>query len=525
MIAPIKIKATYWTEFKPEPADIDFIYAVLLERSVPLSSDDLLLELLRFRVKSQVEKLEKQSKDMGDIYLPKEEFARGVSLIFPALDMRSGKVMAVREGFNPEYEALKVIEVKLDSGEVKSFASNLGEHALNEAINNSENDPNLDPEHVLAQYGETLKDRLAEALNSQADLVRIAGKWFPRSLLVDIGVGHLNLAEAVLEEAGGGPLTITALMKQVELAGGSDAQLIEFSFDLALQEDKRFDEVGPAGETLWYLHDKEPEEVKQSPLFLKFTQHETLSEKMEGFLELFEGNLYDELEPWDSPQAAGEEISISLIYPHWRSGTLPLSNSLKRLFPTAHEAPRVRFTFKDAASKKEFPGWVVRPFNYIFGLRDWYAEHDLMPGSLVKVKKGQQPGEILIHFEKSRQNKEWLKTVLIGSDHGIVFAMLKHNINAEFNERMAVAIPDTSAVDEIWTSRLYEKEPLEKTILRVTRELAKLNPQGQVHAQELYAAVNVVRRCPPSLALQHLIQQPLITHLGDLYFRLGEKEA
>jgi len=148
-----------------------------------------------------------------------------------------------------------------------------------------------------------------------------------------------------------------------------------------------------------------------------------------------------------------------------------------------------------------------------------------MPGSLIKVQKSSQPGEILIHYDKSRQNKEWLKTVLIGSDKGIVFAMLKHNLNAEFNERMAIAIPDVGAVDEIWSNRSYEKEPINKTILRIARELAKLNPQGQVHAQELYAAVNVVRRWPPSLILSQLLQEPQISHLGDLYFRFSEKEA
>ena len=89
---------------------------------------------------------------------------------------------------------------------------------------------------------------------------------------------------------------------------------------------------------------------------------------------------------------------------------------------------------------------------------------------------------------------------------------------------MAIAIPDVDAVDEIWQNKIYDKEPIEKTILRITRELAKLNPQGQVHAQELYAAVNVVRRCPPSLILYHLINLKEITHLGDLYFRLADKE-
>ena len=91
----------------------------------------------------------------------------------------------------------------------------------------------------------------------------------------------------------------------------------------------------------------------------------------------------------------------------------------------------MNFTFKDTYTQKNFPGWVVRNQNYISGLTAWYADHEIMPGSLIKVQKSNQPGEILIHYDKSRQNKEWLKTVLIGSDKGIVFAMLKHNINAE----------------------------------------------------------------------------------------------
>jgi N12 class adenine-specific DNA methylase len=60
--------------------------------------------------------------------------------------------------------------------------------------------------------------------------------------------------------------------------------------------------------------------------------------------------------------------------------------------------------------------------------------------------------------------------------------------------------------------------------MRVMRELAKLNPQGQVHAQELYAAVNVIRRSPPGVILYQMIHNPQINHLGDLYFRISEKE-
>lgn len=524
MIAPMKLNENYWTEFKIDQADIEFIYNLLLEKAIPLKTDELMHELVDYRIANELISLQEKNSEKGNVYLPKDVYTKGDKLVFPSYNMEGGKVTAVRDGFNPEYENLKVIEVKMDSGEVKTFASNVADHALNQALDISDDDPNLKSDSVLENHRVLIKSRLAEALDKNDDLVKIAGNWFPRSLLVDISVGYLNLAEAVLEEAQGGPISTLDLMKQIELTADAETELLEFSFDLAMQEDDRFDEVGPAGKTLWFLRDLEPEDVLQIPRYLKYSPKEYNKEDMQQYLELFEGNLYDELEGWDSPQDEDQQITISLTYPHWRSGTLPLSNSLRKLFPTAYEAPRVRFTFKGSYTDKEFPGWVVRSNNYISGLHEWYNHHELMPGSLVTVRKSDQEGEILVEYDKSRQNKEWLKTVLIGTDQGVVFAMLKHNITADFNERMAIAIPDVDAVDEIWKNKIYDKEPIEKTILRITRELAKLNPQGQVHAQELYAAVNVVRRCPPSLILYHLINLKEITHLGDLYFRLAEKE-
>jgi hypothetical protein len=54
--------------------------------------------------------------------------------------------------------------------------------------------------------------------------------------------------------------------------------------------------------------------------------------------------------------------------------------------------------------------------------------------------------------------------------------------------------------------------------------MSKLTPQGHVHAQELYSAVNIVRRVPPGPLLALLGSQPEFTHIGDLYFRLSEME-
>jgi hypothetical protein len=239
---------------------------------------------------------------------------------------------------------------------------------------------------------------------------------------------------------------------------------------------------------------------------------------------MFESNIFDELEPLESSSVISDKASISLSFPHWRSGTLPLSKSLRKMFPSAYEAPRVQFTFFGPQEEERFHGWVVRPNKYISGLDKWYQKHELMPGSFVIIEKSKVAGEIIIRFEKSRQNKEWLKTLLVGSDGGFVFAMLKHSIYTSYNERMAIAIPDLTALDEIWINHTMNKESFDRTVIHVMRELAKLNPQRQVHALELYASVNLFRRCPPSLVLYHLLRNEQVEHLGDLYFRIIEKE-
>ena len=140
-----------------------------------------------------------------------------------------------------------------------------------------------------------LKNKLEEALLIDKGLVRIAGRWFPKSLLIDINVGHLNLAEAVLDEAGGKPLTTSALMKHMEMPDGINNNLLEFSLNFALQEDPRFDEVGPAGQVLWCLERLEPEGVRKIPVELRYVSSDDVSSELSEDMLALEINLDDEL--------------------------------------------------------------------------------------------------------------------------------------------------------------------------------------------------------------------------------------
>ena len=522
--APFKLRDDYWEIFQLESKDLEFLYNHLLELEIPLTSLELTEALVTQRIEQEILSIQNRQMADGKIYLPKEQYEPGDNLFFPALDWQKGKVINVRDGTNPNFEAFQVIELEMLGGTHREFAAGLPEHKLNQPVELAIDDTLLDYETVMARYGPELVAKLDKALEDNQDLVRIAARWFPTALLVDVNIGHLNLAEAALDMVGGGPLFTRDLLDQIELPTDVNTKLTEFSLNYALQEDQRFDEVGAAGEVVWYLNRLEPDAVRETPRYLQFSaQNYDRSALTETMVEL-EEQLDDDLVKFESQPAKLKEATISLIYPHWRSGTIPLTKKTMSLFPTAFESPRIRFTLIDADSGDKFPGWVVRNSRYIFGLSDWYKDQGVIPGSLIHIEKGKKPGEVFIQAEKRRSNREWIRTILVGADGGIVFAMLKQMVTAAFDERMAIAVPDVDSIDQVWKRSSNQKSTLLQSVLFMMRELAKLNTQGHVHAQELYAALNVIRRCPPAPLLTLLSTQTAFIHVGDLYFRLDEDQ-
>ncbi len=524
VMASLSLREDYWETFDLQEEDIEFIYNYLLEIETPLTPNELVVALVEERIRREIEEFEHQRTAAGDLYFPKGSYSENQKLIFPAMGWRQGEVIGSREGVNPDIPGLKVIAVKFENGEEREFASEVADHILNDPPEISQEDELLNAHFVIENYGDQLAKSLEAGLHANEDFVRIAGRWFPRALLVDVNQGHLNLAEAVLDMAGGGPLPTEALLEQVELPSSENLKLVEFSLDLGLEEDPRFDEVGPAGKVLWYLQRLEPQEVRETPIFLRYHEIEHDRDLLSGEMLALERDLDDELSPLTSNGSHSDEVVVSLNFPHWRVGSLPLSSKIDHLFPTAYEAPRIRFIIEDRKSSETFPGWVVREKRYVIGLKEWYESQGLMPGSLVRVRRGNDPGKVMVSADSRRSSREWIRTVLIGSDGGTVFAMLKQVVTAAFDERMAIKIPDVDALDLVWKKMRKERPPFERVVVDIVRELTKINPQGHVHASELYAAVNVVQRCPPAPILALLASRPWFVHVGDLHFRFDDSE-
>ena len=518
MAGVFKLPNEYWLSLQVTPQDVENLHTFLFERETPLTTRDLASEFVEARIRAERKAAESRQKAAGRSFLPKEKYGVGDDLVFPALDWQRGKVINVRSGINPSVSDFDVLTVEMEDRSERLFAARLESHPLNDAPVVTPESDEVSSAAILLEHGEAIQSQLETAFDLDNGLVKIAGRWFPRALLIDINQGQLNLAEAVLDMSGGEPLQTEALIREIELPSGVNPRLAEFSLNYALQDDDRFDEVGPAGQILWCLRRLEPDYVREVPSPLQYTEIEHDREALTPAMKSLESQLDDELTPSEDIDSREEisSITIALIYPHLRAGTLPMSQRARKLFPTAYETQRVRFTLVDGKTRQRIPAWVVLKHGYVFGLREWYKSHSLIPGSLVQLRKGEQPDEVIVEVKSQRSSKDWVRTVMVGTDGGFVFAMLKQPITAEFNDRMVIHVPDFKTLDPIWE----KKRSFDELVLLVMRELTKSNPQGHVHAQELYAAVNLLRRVPPAPLFALLATHPVFKHVGDLHFRL-----
>jgi hypothetical protein len=511
----------YWTEFDVTDDDLDFIYNLLLEREVPLTAREMASALVEQRLIRLEEEIKKAVKTDYAVYLPAETYKVGQKLVFPVLGNAVGEIVGTREGENPEISAFEVIEVEFEeTGHIREFATQLEEHLLNNPPDADTDGDELTTGHgVIDAFGRLIEERLSLRLNRADDIVRIAGSWFPTALLADINEGHLNLAEAVLDVAAGGPLPTRDLLEHIELPPGIDPRLMEFSVDYALQEDERFDEVGPAGEVLWFLKRLEPPEVLYTPPRLECVTSSADRSVLTADLLDLERQLDDEFSPVESLREPLDEVTISLLFPHWRVGALPLSARLKPLFPTAYEAPRIRFILVDGHSGEEFPGWVVREGGYVLGLEEWYKKYDVPTGGLVRIQRDEELGKVIVETIDRHRRNDWIRTVTISEDGIVGFTMLKQSVGTAYDELMVVGLIDPVALDEAWLRGKQRHLPIDRLVAQLFRELAKLTPQSAVHAQSLYSAVNVLQRVPPATVFTELVIRPYYEHVGDLYWR------
>ena len=510
---------TYWASYAIASEDLQYLSTLLVEDELPRSTEELSQALVRHRAR-QEEALIERALSEGTPYRPKQGYEVGERVVFPALGYRAGAVVAIRPGHNPEYDPFKVIKVEFDEGEEREFAAEFENgHPLNqEGATATDAEDHHSPDELAALYGPQLEDRLEERLESDPDFIRLADQWFRRDLLVEVHEGHLNLAEAVLDVAGGGPLPTEALLGDVELPEEISPQLRVFSLNYALQQDQRFDEVGPAGQVLWYLRRLEPEAIESTPLYLRYEPLAYEPPLLTSEMRSLERELDDEWSDLEPPRELSEPVEVVLIYPHWRSGTLPLSSRLSGIFPSAR-TERIRFTFVDGGTGKEMPGWVVEEGRYVYGLEAWYQENNIPVGAYLEVSHGEEPSKVVVRPRNRRTRREWVR-VATSRQGKLAFEMHKEDIASDYDELTVLATRDLGALEKLWKRVRQEDRSLAQVVGEVFPELVKLSPQGNVHAATLYSAVNVMMRTPPGPLLEVLVTSDRYAPVGNNYWVL-----
>lgn len=369
----------YWEkQFHLTDSDIEQLYNHFLETERPQTIEQLTAVLVNHRVDEEIRVLERTIKGR-QMYQPQENYEVGDKLVFPALDFAQGSVTDLRTGFNPQEGDFQVIAVEI-GGKIREFvAAYARPHLLSSGDGQDLVELlDLDPDFLYETYGESLSEKLDEALSEHADFIKLGLLWYVESLMAEVNVGHLHLSEAVLEISDGGPMTADEILPNLDLDSSTDPSVQRFSLNQALYNDARFDDVGGKDRVAWFLHRLEPKEVQEIPARLVNRpidyDHSALSPQLLS-LEQELDDEWSQLESADSLQPA----VLALTFPHRWAGTLPLSSRLRPLFVSGN-APRQRVVLVDEETEENIFAWVVPEGRYIFGLGDWYEKNEIPVG-------------------------------------------------------------------------------------------------------------------------------------------------
>jgi hypothetical protein len=520
--------AEYWRDFSLTSEDLELLRTLLLDAPGPLTIQELADAVAAERCRREEAELRSELAQ-GTLYQPKKSYEVGDKVIFPALDFRLGRVVGARPGQNPEYGSFDVITVDFGpERRQRSFAAGLtAPHKLNADVPDQLAASNLaSPQKLLSTVASHLPERLAAQLSEQPGFAAFEDRWLLRDLLADVHVGHLNIAEALIEMRQA-PVSSEVLLKELDLPAEIAPETALFSLQSALASDGRFDQVGWDESRRWYLRRLEPLEALEVPeaLLILVDLSEAERSALPAELRQIEWELDDE---WSEanpaePSAARASVptaTLLLTYPHVTTGTLPLNSRSRALFPQGH-TDRTMITLIDGRWGQRFPGWLVRSGRYIAGLRVWFEKHKLPAGAFIVLERRDDSGEIVVDFRPKRMRREWTRWAQVVDGERLDIQLRKQEVACEYDE--LVIIGDDRPADLLRLRHVpsYADANLADLVHQVFADLAGLSQQGTVHAKTLYSTVNLLRRCPPGPIFHVLTTDARFQSAGDGYYRLA----
>lgn len=510
----------YWKAFSLDATDADLIYSTISESGKPQSSAALASIVIQRRVDVENAAIR---RDFGrtSVYQPKKHFANGEEVMFPSLGFALGVVGTQRKGNNTSVGEFDVIQVRFRDGVQREFAAGyLGENRLNDdsviQLLMAAADGGDSAEQVAEKFAALVVPSVDRILSTRQEFVKLGPDWFLRELMTSVSEGHLNLAEAVLEVAHGGPLSAKAILNELRLPADVAATLQEVSLNSALGIDPRFDEVSISDEPAWFLRRLQPAEVRELPAALRDPL--SLPGEVDETHDQIARNIDDELEvALNPPIEPAQKNGVVLTFQHRRAGTLGWGRKIGSVL-TDFEKKRLPVTFKDRANGKSFTVWLVKQGSYIWGLADWYKANDVPAGAEIEISRTDNAGTYLIDTKRHKPRREWVRSATVRNNK-LHLETAQKPTTCQVEDLLAVF------VDE---QRLYEgyrsnSRDLIGIVKELFPEIAKLSPQGNVNARTLYAVVNVITRAAPREVFKALANAGAFSQVGDGYWHLADK--
>ncbi|MEM7801634.1 MAG: hypothetical protein AAF633_20730, partial [Chloroflexota bacterium] len=441
----------YWSEsaFEVTDDDIENIYQHLIEAEEPQTISTLAEVIIESRVNVEKQTLQRRLEGRK-VYQPRESYELGTAIVFPTLHFAQGEVTSIRVANNPQHGQFQAIEVTFESGKVAEYAASLDiSHPLNDGngLSNVVSDE-VDAQDLSQKYGRIVETALDQKLQDHEDFTRLAQEWFIKSLFSDVNVGHLHLAEAVLEINGGGPLPTDEILIHLDMDASTPQSVKRFSLNYALLNDDRFSEVAPPGEVSWFLKRLMPTDVQETPERLEYEPMSFDRALFGSQLNQIERELDDEWSDIESSNIA-QSVKVVLTYAHKASGTLPFSSRVRNLFPLGVSQTQL-VTLVDDTTQAEYPAWVVNSGRYITGLGGFYETNNVPAGSFINLIPTGKLGRVMIGIDRrKRDRKEWIR---LGSveDGGIHFELKKLNIGCDYDDLMVLDTESVAAIDALF---------------------------------------------------------------------------
>jgi hypothetical protein len=510
----------YWEQnFSLTEQDIEQLYNHFIEVGKPQTSAEVTRAVMEHRVSAEKQTLRRRIRGRK-VYQPRDTFAVGDEIVFPHFDFAETTVNELRKGNNPESGEFEVITVKL-RGRQRQFATglpvdhiaNLGENGVEDLL------ASFDSSELFAEYGEVVEPRIIDVLEGREEFIVLGGRWFVHALLADVNIGHLHLAEAVLDMSGGGPLTTDEISNFLDLDQSIPLETRMFSLNTAMLEDPRFDEVAPKNSVAWFLKRVEPETVLVTPERLRFDPVPFDEDFLTAQLKLTRREIADEWSDLPIRDGAITSATFTLIYPHRVTGTMPINTTIRKLLPLGR-SPRQLLTFQNETTGEQLQIWAIKKGRYLYGFSDWYTQNEVLVGAYITLKRVPDSNVILFDYVHRNRRTDDVRLATV-ADGRIKFEFQRRRIACEYDDLMVVGTDYTAAIDAIFERA--KTRSLASLIAALLPELAVLSPQQAVHAKTLYAVTNMLRRVAPDPLFAELVANPAFIPIGEHYWRFDPR--